>query len=83
MHSSERALLLLCLSYCPLAMRDLTLPRFFCVAAVDVISIAPAVFLLCSSRCQQKVSLIRNRNRQSGLRLMELRRRTLTCELVQ
>ena len=61
MHSSELALLLLCLSYCPLAMRDLTLPRFFCVAAVDVISIAPAFFLLCSSRCQQKVSLIRNR----------------------
>ena len=82
MHSSELALLLLCLSYCPLTMRDLTLPRFFCVAAVDVISIAPAFFLLCSSRCQQKVSLIRNR--QSELRLMELRCRvTLTCELVQ
>ena len=62
-------------------MRDLTLPRFFCVAAVYVISIAPAVFLLCSSRCQQKVSLIHNR--QSELRLMELRRRALTCELVQ
>eukprot|EP00966_Prymnesium_polylepis_P070675 1642493-Prymnesium_polylepis.1 len=49
------AMLLLNLRYCSLAVRVLMLPRFFlCIAAVDVISIAPAVFVLGSSRCQQE-----------------------------
>ena len=65
------AMLLLNLRYCSLAVRVLMLPRFFlCVAAVDVISIAPAVFVLGSSRCQQEVPLIHNR--RSELPLMEL-----------